>query len=438
MKKMWNTLSPFFTKLSIIALVLFFASCSSDDPIPFVKHGFDLEFYPYQESDGTSVKSYNVLSNEQNQPLEIIDKVISRIIITVNDIPASEKLVKVTFKAEKDQYTPFSNKGKIMINLPEGEANFAEVVKDEKEQTNYLSTVIAIPESASSQTVLIDLFPVSVAGCKFSFIATTKLADNTTRAYKINVPEGMMQSFDQGNEYPFIISLSNINVESTRFAILSSIGLNKGYGIEVCGDIYSPVNSGYDSDHPYGLLYQFARAGGQGFDGETNAPTIVDGPLDFSQNSPLVDPLMFYVDKRTNKNEDDNWRQPVIYSWPASDIPAPSGWTIPSYIEGMFFEYSYNFPSNLSIMNTPDNVSYWIGYNASKATDNDPNGCLFFPASGFRDENGVAHDRGNMTIFWMNGVNQANNRGWLQFFGTSDYLKKGYCAIGASVRCKLI
>lgn len=119
-------------------------------------------------------------------------------------------------------------------------------------------------------------------------------------------------------------------------------GIDFGEGIRVGDVIWAPVNCGTDTSsanlHPNGLLYQFARAHGQGHDGEVGAPTganIVNG----ATLSP--EPEKFYYDLVSS--DGSYYNRSYYYDWYAGERfrewpvytdggignPCPEGWRLP-------------------------------------------------------------------------------------------------------------
>jgi len=102
-----------------------------------------------------------------------------------------------------------------------------------------------------------------------------------------------------------------------------------GLGVKVAGLWWAPVNCGYDADHPYGLLYQWGRKYGQGYDGELPAvqkssslTTLADGNSESNKNIYYKGSKVWNTDFPAEKDD-----------WFTSYNPCPAGWRVPTTVE---------------------------------------------------------------------------------------------------------
>lgn len=106
-----------------------------------------------------------------------------------------------------------------------------------------------------------------------------------------------------------------------------------GYGVEIGGRTWAPVNLGYLPDHyPYGLLFQWGRIDGQGYGDsiyqDASVPEIETGTV----TPDTARPNVFY---RTEDSPKDWNAVPNSYIWRTSSSqkteydPCPAGWKVP-------------------------------------------------------------------------------------------------------------
>lgn len=152
-------------------------------------------------------------------------------------------------------------------------------------------------------------------------------------------------------------------------------GVNHGKGITIAGVTFAPVNCGTDAAHPMGLLYQWGRKDGHGYDGEANCPKIVNKKTD------NPDPGTFYSNDEDDYDEDltRDWRAtPDDRLWNAgseaapvktANDPCPEGWRVPTETE---------LKKVTSATYSWDSAAKGAKFSAGSSV-------LFLPAAGFRE-----------------------------------------------------
>ncbi len=212
--------------------------------------------------------------------------------------------------------------------------------------------------------------------------------------------------------------------------------------------IWAPVNCGYDENHKYGLLYQWGRKYGQGYDGEDPEPALANEQLSYAANgSSYAHKNTFYIGYfNWLKTKDD-------YLWynntsgattTKTDYdPCPAGWRVPtnaellSLVSGLTSGY-VSAPGQWKGSSEDSNHSGLPGFwfYGQKESPSDTDAKVFFPAVGYRSYyDGSADDRGCCGYYWSSSVNDSN--AWFLFFDNNGdvYSRSIYRAFGHSVRC---
>lgn len=209
-----------------------------------------------------------------------------------------------------------------------------------------------------------------------------------------------------------VIDNSQKLIQSSYFIIQSRIpsyivdGNNYGQGVIIGDNIWAPVNCGYDADHPFGLLYQWGRKYGQGYnDGKQytteTKPLILEGPIDLNEGESEQNSNVYYLNNNSYPRDwcsiyDINrWN----YGTESSPIkspydPCPNGWRLPT------FQELYTLAQNFSqLTNNGEHTGRW--YSGRNKYDQGMEDILFFPAAGqlfFMD--GSAWERGEYGFYW--------------------------------------
>lgn len=200
-------------------------------------------------------------------------------------------------------------------------------------------------------------------------------------------------------------------------------GVFKGLAVKVGEYIWAPVNSGTDFSHPYGLIYQWGRKVGQGYDGEPTAP-IIQEILEYADRKNSLD-NSFYKGKNdyrcqwVKSDPEGNLAFPVTSVWcelteeewgDKVGNPCPEGWRVPTPKELLSLKLDVKYDSCTWTDGKNDASSYrgipgiWIGANHTSASVLNPASCIFLPAAGYRVFNGSASHRGDYGHYWADSI----------------------------------
>jgi len=139
---------------------------------------------------------------------------------------------------------------------------------------------------------------------------------------------------------------------------------------------WAPVNAGYDENHKYGLLFQWGRKYGQGYNSaETQGLTTIFGSVANSTGNDLNNSNIFY----SNSSSPYDWCFPQLAFWDLTMYnPCPNGWRVPTNTE---LEALFNLGSTWVPMGGNENLpGVWVGtdHQTSRLKS------IFFPAVGYR------------------------------------------------------
>ena len=184
---------------------------------------------------------------------------------------------------------------------------------------------------------------------------------------------------------------------------------------------WAPVNAGYSSSKPYGLLYQWHRKYGQDYDSNWKLP----GPTSLSQGSSSTYQNYFF----TSFVSPYNWCSTSVTTWSMSSTynPCPSGWRVPTQNE-LYDLYQIGYSADT--FDPSFNLwGRWLGSSPNR---------VFLPNSGYKDSGGDEYNRTRRGSYWASSSNEFG-MGWclvikddnnpaveLTFTGKAD---------GLSVRC---
>ncbi|MBR0322493.1 MAG: hypothetical protein IIX08_08910, partial [Bacteroidales bacterium] len=228
---------------------------------------------------------------------------------------------------------------------------------------------------------------------------------------------------------------------------IDEYGINHGQGVEIDGVVWAPVNCGYHAtDYKYGKLYQWGRKYGQGYNGslydydynyigeysDASVPSIVSGPVSLSVGQSSSNSYKFY----TSSTSTLDWVSPkddALWNSGTEDDPVkteydpcPEGWRVPTYAELNALR------ANKSSWTTNDGQSgYWFSGSASYSASVSR---VFFPAAGYRYNDGYASNRGRFGYYWSSRPDSTTAYG-LYFNSSQIYMYNYYRAYGFSVRC---
>jgi uncharacterized protein (TIGR02145 family) len=196
--------------------------------------------------------------------------------------------------------------------------------------------------------------------------------------------------------------------------------------VVIGGITWAPVNAGYSTSLPYGLLYQWSRIYGQGYD-LAETPTFVTAtPSDIGTVNNVGNANKFY--KPTLSPFD--CLSSRASAWSPTYNPCPIGWRVPTKAE---YEILISSGSTWGVASGVNGKpGRWFGGN--HATDKV--GSLFLPAAGIRGYNSDAGLRNEWGGYWTE-TPEGNFANALFFTETiSPYVEGGrYRAGGHSIRC---
>ncbi|MBQ2912862.1 MAG: hypothetical protein IJE52_04135 [Bacteroidales bacterium] len=311
--------------------------------------------------------------------------------------------------------------------------------------------------STENITEFLIALPANVASEKHSLEITvnTKLG-NAEKSYTLNteqaISEGMIKKMP-------VIDFSIAYIENGVY-YGDGIALPKSAdGAETL--IWAPVNCGYDENHKYGLLYQWGRKDGSGYDDgstfiETNVQRYSDqnNPVAYqwdgtSEISPDANTLYFDTDDDWISSRNDN----LWYSTTnkAQYDPCPVGWRVPTNAElitlvtGLTQDNSVSgFSSHCETINDTEDKYYgmsgfWFYGNTAETTGNK----VFFPAAGILSpgRGGEFQLRHEVGYYWSSSI-YSSEAWYLSFLVAEDLGNRGTVssnsavrAYGRSVRC---
>ena len=199
---------------------------------------------------------------------------------------------------------------------------------------------------------------------------------------------------------------------NTSVPYVDELGIMQGYGVEIDGAVWAPVNCGYhETDYPYGKLYQWGRKYGQGYGGafyknsinegeytDSQVAVISEGPVELSVGQDVQNEKCFYTSKNTtiwSPQINDLWNKGTYDSVIKSEYdPCPDGWRVPTFAE------LDALALNRSSWTTNDAGQEGYFFSGSKAYSN-AGPRVFFPAAGSIDfGTGVADGRGLRGEYW--------------------------------------
>lgn len=240
-----------------------------------------------------------------------------------------------------------------------------------------------------------------------------------------------------------------------------------GYGVNINGVIWAPVNCGFHkTDYPYGKLYQWGRSAGQGYKAESAGGIAADKDEPSIEETlyfgDTIDPSVYYIGTESGQwmtnydgfgifNDETDWNDlsEKFDGYEGIGNPCPQGWKVPSYNDWAKLLGGGNINDVCSVRerlgDTPlGQAGRWFGPNHNAATVLNPNGCIFLPFPGERDPNTTnAQMREGGGGYWAStardGAYSTDDVGFLFYiapssiiFGKEFAFKVSY---GYSVRC---
>lgn len=195
--------------------------------------------------------------------------------------------------------------------------------------------------------------------------------------------------------------------------------------VTIAGVTWAPVNMGYDSNLFYGLLFQWSRRYGQGYNTTETPALSFTGPTDIGVINAIGNKDKFYKPTTLPFDCTSSGSQA---SWVANVSPCPIGWRLPSAEEMTGLIASGSTWASSGINGIPGR---WFGGNHS----GDKNGSVFFPAAGMRSYDTTARQRDDLGAYWTM-TTSGNMAQALLFTGTHlPYVTERYRGDGYSIRC---
>ncbi len=300
---------------------------------------------------------------------------------------------------------------------------------------NITEFLIALPANAISEKHSLEI------------TVNTKLG-NAEKSYTLNTEQAI--SAGMIKKMP-VIDLSIAYIEN---------GVYYGDGIALPKSatetlIWAPVNCGYDENHKYGLLYQWGRKYGQGYDGETPAVVLMNEQLTSADAGSSDDNKNnFYYNNRDwlNPAVDNLWynnAQEATTKKTQYD-PCPNGWRVPTIEELVTLIYGLTAGgSELGLSSqwtTIDDqndkyygmTGFWAYGNTTETSGNK----VFLPAAGSRNMYfsgsvpAPAQNRGELADYSSSSVDGEDMMVLAIYRTTSEaYSYRNARAFGRSVRC---
>ncbi len=216
-----------------------------------------------------------------------------------------------------------------------------------------------------------------------------------------------------------------------------------GYGIEIDGVVWAPVNCGYDAtNYIFGKLYQWGRKDGCGYnDNATYTETVIQtataGPVSASSE---VSSYFYYTANEENDGltplDSTRWNSKTGPDKETSPTktnydPCPTGWRVPTAAE------LKDLSENRSEWTSKDSQNgYWF---SGKTLYSDSTSRVFLPAAGTRYfKNGNFDGRNSSGYYWSSSQNEdASVKEAKDLFIVSEMisLSTDHRANGYSVRC---
>lgn len=308
--------------------------------------------------------------------------------------------------------------------------------------TSYSLIAIVVPETADDKTLTWSSDNATIVTVDQSGVVTA-VSDGT--ATITAVAEG-------GATESCTVKVISLPVFATATAdYVDEYGVNHGKGVAIGATVWAPVNCGYkaavtdadgnvtDKGFPYGKLYQWGREYGQGYSADSDSePMTYPGPVSavVGQDASMAgyfftgsyDWIVTRDDLMWNSGTEDSPVKTV-------NDPCPNGWRVPTYGELKALQ------TERSEWTSKDNQSgYYFSGVSTTIYDTSPLGegksMVFFPAAGFRFNDGDASYRGYYGYYWSSVPSYGSYAYDLYFYDGDAYVyDDNNRAYGCSVRC---
>lgn len=319
--------------------------------------------------------------------------------------------------------------------------NTAKWIKTYTSQTNTSFVAIVAPTTYNADTDIMQIY-VNGSSTPLAVKTTSSLTLESGKAYNFKLSVGkdlaaITSSVTIGAWDDETLDDQSIMVELIDpVPYVDELGILQGYGVEIDGVVWAPVNCGYhETDYPYGKIYQWGRKYGQGYSGDkTSIENIVEAPVDLATGQAEENKYVFYKlpnslydwlitgdDKLWNAGTEEN---PIktIYD------PCPEGWRVPTKTE-------------LEVLQS--NISSWLrrdGQSGLCLSGTKPWSTIvpqvFLPAAGKNyDYTGESKERGSSGYYWSSTPIYGNTSYNLIVYYTGTSFSNVNRGMGYSVRC---
>lgn len=242
-----------------------------------------------------------------------------------------------------------------------------------------------------------------------------------------------------GNNYIIKVKLSPTQTFVTDVQVWNGVAIDVTSGndpwgglqpVTISGTIWAPRNAGYDAARKYGLLYQWHRKYGQGYNTtETPELSAIAGPVDFTTGADIANRNKSYY----NGSGQCDWTTLQQASWSMAlwYNPCPAGWRVPTPAELNSLISSGSTWVNSGAGGLDALPGRWFGPDHNGARVNS----IFLPAAGGKSAiNGTGTSRNIWGMLWST-ESSGTEASTLYFDSSTRDVRSGFRATAYSIRC---